>query len=284
MEVRKEWDFLYRYGTGAAVLATTAHGLVAAERRVILRAVRDHFTVVEPNAYRFTWRDPATLSTVARIQRDRAMGGSGGSATPPNGRGPALVDSLLLAISTPEHPARALSQEEARMVLVREAANILIRETRQLQREAHPASLKPSELARFFRSLQLPRAVATEPCPAEPEGTWSEAKPHDTSTRDEKPAGPDLRAGARDGDGISGTGIKAHAALTAVPPGSEQPHETGEYQPASWFPKEMAARLRMAARKDRKTKRVATKQIDGVVFYSVADARRWWPKDTPKEA
>lgn len=78
--------------------------------------------------------------------------------------------------------------------------------------------------------------------------------------------------------------MEAHAALKAVPPGSEQPHGTGEYQPASWFPKEMAARLRMAARKDRKTKHVATKQIDGVVFYSVADARRWWPKDIPKEA
>ncbi|KAA0215583.1 MAG: hypothetical protein DYG94_07125 [Leptolyngbya sp. PLA3] len=55
------------------------------------------------------------------------------------------------------------------------------------------------------------------------------------------------------------------------------------YRPATWFPKGMAARLRMAARKDRKTKRVATRTIDGVVCYLVSDARRWWPEDVPHE-
>lgn len=55
-----------------------------------------------------------------------------------------------------------------------------------------------------------------------------------------------------------------------------------EYRPASWFPKGMSARLRMAAGKTRRTKRVASRVIDGVVCYSVADARRWWPTDVPK--
>jgi hypothetical protein len=56
------------------------------------------------------------------------------------------------------------------------------------------------------------------------------------------------------------------------------------YRPATWFPKGMAARLRMAAQKKRKTKRVATRMIDGVVCYLVTDARRWWPKDVPDES
>jgi hypothetical protein len=46
----------------------------------------------------------------------------------------------------------------------------------------------------------------------------------------------------------------------------------------------MAPRLRMAAGKDRKTKRVRTQLIDGVVCYSVVDARRWWSEDVPKQA
>jgi hypothetical protein len=55
------------------------------------------------------------------------------------------------------------------------------------------------------------------------------------------------------------------------------------YRPATWFPKGMAARLRMAAQESRKTKRVATLLIDGVMCYSIEDARRWWPRDVPKE-
>jgi hypothetical protein len=60
--------------------------------------------------------------------------------------------------------------------------------------------------------------------------------------------------------------------------------DDGEYRPATWFRKGMANRLRQAASKQRKTKRVATRTIDGVVCYSVADVRRWWPSDVPKEA
>ncbi len=54
------------------------------------------------------------------------------------------------------------------------------------------------------------------------------------------------------------------------------------YRPATWFPKGMAGRLRKAASKDRKGKRVRTWKIDGVVCYCVDDARRWWPNDVPK--
>lgn len=60
--------------------------------------------------------------------------------------------------------------------------------------------------------------------------------------------------------------------------------DDGEYRPATWFKKGMADRLRQAASKNRKTKRVAKREIDGVVCYCVADARRWWPSDVPKEA
>lgn len=56
------------------------------------------------------------------------------------------------------------------------------------------------------------------------------------------------------------------------------------YRPAVWFGRGMAGRLRKAASKDRKGKRVRKQTIDGVVVYSVADARRWWPRDLPKEA
>jgi hypothetical protein len=56
------------------------------------------------------------------------------------------------------------------------------------------------------------------------------------------------------------------------------------YRPAAWFSGDMPGRLRKAASKNRKTKRVRTRKIDGVVVYSVADARRWWPRDMPKEA
>lgn len=58
----------------------------------------------------------------------------------------------------------------------------------------------------------------------------------------------------------------------------------GEFRPAAWFKNKIAARLRKAASKKRKSKRVATKMIDDVVCYSVDDVRQWWPADVPKEA
>jgi hypothetical protein len=52
------------------------------------------------------------------------------------------------------------------------------------------------------------------------------------------------------------------------------------FYPAGAFPGKMAARLRMAARKARKTKRVATRSgPNGERLYSLSDAKRWWPRD-----
>lgn len=71
----------------------------------------------------------------------------------------------------------------------------------------------------------------------------------------------------------------ANGAMEFKPP----PAANGDYRPATWFPKGMAARLRMAAGRKRKTKRVKSLIVDGVVCYSVADARRWWPGEVPNE-
>lgn len=59
--------------------------------------------------------------------------------------------------------------------------------------------------------------------------------------------------------------------------------DEGEYQPASWFGKSLAGRLRMASGPRRKTKRVRVKKIDGVNFYSVADAKCWWGRDVKNQ-
>lgn len=53
------------------------------------------------------------------------------------------------------------------------------------------------------------------------------------------------------------------------------------YRPAAWFPSEVRSKLRMAARKSRKTKRVASRTIDGVKHYSEDDARRHWAELFP---
>lgn len=58
--------------------------------------------------------------------------------------------------------------------------------------------------------------------------------------------------------------------------------DSDEYRPARWFRKGTADRLRQAAAKSRKTKRVRSKKVDGVVCYCVADVRRWWPDALPK--
>lgn len=65
---------------------------------------------------------------------------------------------------------------------------------------------------------------------------------------------------------------------------SETATDTSGYRPAAWFGKDMRPRLRQAARSNRKTKRVATRKDDGVLLYSVTDARRWWPEEVPKDA
>ena len=40
-------------------------------------------------------------------------------------------------------------------------------------------------------------------------------------------------------------------------------------------------RLQKASRPDRTSNRVRVKVRDGVKFYAVADARRWWPRNVP---
>ncbi len=69
---------------------------------------------------------------------------------------------------------------------------------------------------------------------------------------------------------------------TAIHTLSNRNYDT-DYRPASAFKKGMAPRLRQAASRNRKSKRVKTRQIDGVVCYSVADVRQWWPSEAPKE-
>jgi hypothetical protein len=54
-----------------------------------------------------------------------------------------------------------------------------------------------------------------------------------------------------------------------------------EYRAARWFTGKIAPRLRQAAKPSRKSKRVRTQTIDGVVCYSVTDVRRWWPEAVP---
>lgn len=81
---------------------------------------------------------------------------------------------------------------------------------------------------------------------------------------------------------------RGERAVPSAGSGGNQAHPTsasgdGDFRPASWFGKDLSARLRMAASPKRKSKRVATRRIDRVTCYSVADARRWWPSDIPKE-
>ena len=57
-----------------------------------------------------------------------------------------------------------------------------------------------------------------------------------------------------------------------------------DYRSGQWFAANTdipASRLRHAASKERKNKRVRTKAMDGVICYSVADVQRWWSGDIP---
>lgn len=80
--------------------------------------------------------------------------------------------------------------------------------------------------------------------------------------------------------------LRTPSETTAPPKTGDQADASGnadEFWPASAFPKHIAARLRMAARPARKTKKVAKKKIDGVVKYSKSDVYRHWPNDFPSE-
>lgn len=67
---------------------------------------------------------------------------------------------------------------------------------------------------------------------------------------------------------------------------SETGGDDADFRPASWFAqatKIKPSRLRTAANPKRKSKRVRTRIIDGVVCYSMSDARLWWSNDMPDE-
>ena len=58
------------------------------------------------------------------------------------------------------------------------------------------------------------------------------------------------------------------------------------YRPAEWFRNHTSVtpdRLRQAAAPSRKTKCVASREVDGVKMYCLADVRRWWPGDIEKD-
>jgi hypothetical protein len=74
------------------------------------------------------------------------------------------------------------------------------------------------------------------------------------------------------------TGKRKRASSPLRQPGSS----LDPFQPAAWFGKKLAARIRQAASKNRPTKRVRKRRVLGVVVYSVNDARRWWERDCPK--
>lgn len=69
--------------------------------------------------------------------------------------------------------------------------------------------------------------------------------------------------------------VQTEAASTddAMPPA---PEGDEEWKPAMFFPLKMRSRLRQATRKDRKSKRVRKRVVDGTILYSLSDARRWW--------
>ncbi len=61
-----------------------------------------------------------------------------------------------------------------------------------------------------------------------------------------------------------------------------KPADAPDFEPMDWFSRHTkipGGRLRHAAAPDRKSKRVKADRSDGVIRYSVADARRWWPDD-----
>lgn len=61
---------------------------------------------------------------------------------------------------------------------------------------------------------------------------------------------------------------------SAAPEGDDE-----EWKPAMFFQTKVHGRLRQAARKDRKSKRVRTRIVDGTILYSLTDVRRWWGED-----
>lgn len=120
----RAWDLLFRYRGGEPVRVLDHNGLREEERSVVLDALAPHFETVEAGAYRFEWFDPDTLPPLQQAIRRRG---------PQSGK--QLLDETLLALSSVSHPHRPLSDDERRLLVVRDAASILIRELRSLQHE-----------------------------------------------------------------------------------------------------------------------------------------------------
>lgn len=81
-------------------------------------------------------------------------------------------------------------------------------------------------------------------------------------------------------------GKEDEACNPSFPPKTKSPTDSDEdFRSGQWFALETkipTARLRQAARPNRKTKRVRKRTNDGVECYSVSDARQWWPNDMTK--
>jgi hypothetical protein len=54
-----------------------------------------------------------------------------------------------------------------------------------------------------------------------------------------------------------------------------------DFKPAAHFPHKLRNRIRQAAQRGRKGKRVRKRTVDGAVLYSVADVKRWWGDEYP---
>jgi hypothetical protein len=91
-------------------------------------------------------------------------------------------------------------------------------------------------------------------------------------------------------DGVQNSGLTFDGWWTAslYPVGvavrsTMQTHEKGnepdEWRPIGFFPSKMVDRIKKAAGPKRKTKRVRSERVDGVVLYNAADVRRWWPDE-----
>jgi hypothetical protein len=88
--------------------------------------------------------------------------------------------------------------------------------------------------------------------------------------------------GAVDSPGVAAASTMPKPSDADMPAGgSGQGDGDDRYLPASSFPKTMRPRLRQAARPLRKSKRVRSKRVNGVVLYSLRDAQVWWPHDCP---
>lgn len=75
------------------------------------------------------------------------------------------------------------------------------------------------------------------------------------------------------------------AEVMKVLPVKHSKSNSDEYRSAQWFTINTnipVARLRQATSTKRKAKHVKTKQIDGVICYSVEDVKQWWPQDITK--